>query len=305
MLMAGASGSAGLLELTHGSGIGFGRDWVTPATSRYGLRRIKVSTELAVPQQGGMVHAGFTREQRELIKRTVAQKATDDELSMFVELCSRRGLDPFTRQVYFWKTSDGKVTIATSIDGLRCIADRSEKYVPGDTTYNEDRNGNVISATVSLKRLVAGQWHIISETAYLSEYKQNTPLWSKMPRVMLAKCAEARALRRAFPEDISGLYAQEEMPPVDMSTGEVIEATVEPPKALADESKKNETIRKLIAAFLDKGIQLKTLEGYIGRPADEWQSPEIEIMRTCYKLLKSGEKTVEELFATKVEAEEL
>lgn len=262
-----------------------------------------MSTELAVPQSSGLVHVGFTKEQRELIKRTIAQKATDDELSMFIELCSRRGLDPFTRQVYFMKGGDNRVTVMTSIDGLRCIADRSGVYVPGDTTYLEDKAGNLLACTVTLKKQVAGQWHTISETAYLSEYKQNSPIWSKMPRVMLAKCAEARALRRAFPEDISGLYSQEEMPPIDVNTGEVLEVPDEPPKQEAH-AQTSTTIKKLVAAFMDKGIQLKTLENYIGRPVEEWQSPEIEIMRTCYRLLKSGEKTVDELFGQKVDADD-
>ena len=35
--------------------------------------------------------------------------------------------------------------------------------------------------------------------------------WIKMPRIMLAKCAEAQALRRGWPEDLSGIYAPEEM----------------------------------------------------------------------------------------------
>lgn len=150
--------------------------------------------------------ADYTREQVETIKATVARGATDSQLALFLQTCKSRGLDPFTKQVYF--TPQG---IIVSIDGLRAIAERTGAYAPGPTRYEYDDSKNLMAAFVTVKKLVAGVWFDVEESAFYEEYRGSSPIWKKMPRVMLAKCAEARALRRAFSSDLSGLYAAEEM----------------------------------------------------------------------------------------------
>jgi phage recombination protein Bet len=148
----------------------------------------------------------YTREQVDTIRNTVARGANDSQLALFLQVCKTRGLDPFSRQVHW--TSQG---IIVGIDGLRAIADRTDRYVPGNTNLEMDGDGRIVAAHVTVKKLVAGSWHEITESAYMAEYSGRSPIWTKMPRVMLSKCAEARALRRAFPSDMSGLYSQEEM----------------------------------------------------------------------------------------------
>lgn len=163
--------------------------------------------------------AAFTDEQVALIKRTIAKGATDDELALFVATANRLGLDPFARQIFAVKRGN-LMTIQVSIDGFRLVADRTGKYAPGKPThYEHDDHGKLICATVFVKKHAAGEWHEVGETAYLTEYAQaSNALWKTMPRAMLAKCAEARALRRAFPAELSGAYAPEEMDQSDRAS---------------------------------------------------------------------------------------
>lgn len=155
---------------------------------------------------------------RDLIKRTICRGASDDELELFVHACKRTGLDPFMKQIYAVKrrTGDGEVmTIQTGIDGLRLIADRTGNYSPGrEPSFQYNEEGKVKSATSYLrKRTRDGVWHEVSATAFFEEYRPShkSQFWDYKPHIMLAKCAEALALRKAFPAEMSGLYTSEEM----------------------------------------------------------------------------------------------
>lgn len=169
---------------------------------------------------------GFTRDQVELVKRTIAQGATDDELKMFLYHARRTGLDPFARQIYFirrWDTQQQKNigAIQTGIDGMRLIASRTGRYRPDDETprYIYDANGVLEAATVRVYvfHSETKTWYPVPAEARFEEYSQRTrdnklfPNWQRMGHLMLAKCAEALALRKAFPADLSGIYSEEEV----------------------------------------------------------------------------------------------
>jgi phage recombination protein Bet len=175
--------------------------------------------------QSKVVAIDFSEDKIQLLKNTVCKGATNDELQLFLHVCSRTGLDPFRNQIYAIKrnTKDGaRMTIQTGIDGFRLVAERTERYAPGkEPTYEYDQQGKLVAATSYIKKQTAdGTWHEVSAKAHWDEYAQvyngkPSQFWAKMPHVMLAKCAEAIALRKAFPADFSGIYTTEEMAQAD------------------------------------------------------------------------------------------
>jgi phage recombination protein Bet len=169
-----------------------------------------------------MAQQQLNRDQVELVKRTVAKGTSDDELKLFLYTCARTGLDPLAKQIHAikrWSSRDKRevMSIQTGIDGYRLIAERTGRYAPGQQPTYEVDGGKLVSATAYVKKLVAGTWHEVAASAYWEEYVQTdrdghpTPTWKRMPRLMLAKCAEALALRRAFPAEMSGVYTFDEM----------------------------------------------------------------------------------------------
>lgn len=172
-----------------------------------------------------------------LLKNTVAKDLNTNEFNLFCEVAKRVGLDPFRRQIYahlFHKNKADKrqMVIITGIDGLRAIAQRSGRYRPDDDEpqyfYNQDLKDQL--NPLGIERCVVkvyycddgGDWHNIKGVAYWDEfrkvdvdYKTNKTelgsMWKKMGRVMIAKCAEAQALRKGWPEETGSIYTEDEL----------------------------------------------------------------------------------------------
>ena len=151
------------------------------------------------------------------------QKASKGDLQVFFHQAQRTGLDPFARQIYMIERG-GRQTIQTSIDGFRIVAQRSGNY-GGQTSAEWCGEDGVwkdvwLSKTFPVAARVGVYYkdspHPTYAVAKWDSYAQATsPMWKKMPDLMLAKCAEALALRKAFPNDLSGLYTNDEMAQAD------------------------------------------------------------------------------------------
>jgi phage recombination protein Bet len=180
-----------------------------------------------VPAQAAPLQThGLNPEQVDLIKRTICAGATNDELALFIAICNRTGLDPFSKQIYaIRRTSKGvsRMVIQTGIDGYRAIADRQNNYAGSDEPLFNDgqteyqmlvSKAPILTATVTVYKVVSGVRCPFTATANWDSYcpvSGQDSMWQKFPFLMLAKCAEALALRKGWATQLSGLYTDAEM----------------------------------------------------------------------------------------------
>lgn len=163
----------------------------------------------------------FSTDQRKMIRDSFLSGASDAEASVMLEVARLRRLNPLTGQIHFVKrwNSDRNCFVwayQVAIDGFRAIAQRTGLYDGQDEPefeYNKD--GSIQLCRV---RVFRRDWARPSVgVAWFAEYAQKkkdgklTMMWEQKPHIMAAKCAEALAFRKAFPEDMSGLYAPEEL----------------------------------------------------------------------------------------------
>lgn len=187
----------------------------------------------------------FGAERLAVIRDMIARDCTDTELAVFAEVCKRTQLDPFARQIYAIKRA-GRMTIQISIDGARLAAERSGKYL-GQTApqwcdsegawrdvWLDEKPPSAARIGVWKAGAVEPTWAVARFASYVqTKDKRPTGLWESMPDVMIAKCAESLALRKAFPAELSGLYTTEEMQQADApaveATARVVPETPAPP----------------------------------------------------------------------------
>ena len=223
-----------------------------------------MSTTLAITNE----QTYWSPQQLAALKSLGLAQADSGDLAFFFHQAQRTGLDPFARQIYMINRG-GRYTIQASIDGLRIVAQRSNEYAGQVGPYWCGEDGEWTDVWLSKEPPVAAKigvmrkgfmeplYAVAKYESYAVIGRDGKPsgLWAKMPDTMIAKCAEALALRKAFPHDLSGIYVTEEMEQVDNPTPAPIKAVVEiqaQPKATAINA--NEYITKLARA-----VDAKTL----------------------------------------------
>lgn len=198
------------------------------------------SSLVTMPQMGTQLARSWdTPENRNLILKTVAPGLTETEAALFFHVSRERHLDPLQRQIYAIKRRtwvaeanggsggyEERMVLQVGIDGFRAIANRTELYMPSDRLPLIEGQGTPeLRVTVWVKKYHerSSQWLEFGATAYYREFVQtkkdrNTSklepvsMWAKMPLSQTEKCAEAKALRRGWPEELGGFYTPEEIP---------------------------------------------------------------------------------------------
>lgn len=179
----------------------------------------------------------FLSEADVITLRNMCRDLNDQEFDQYLAVVERRRLDPFTRQIYYTKRG-GKMQVEATIDGLRVIAERSGEYAGQEGPFWCGPDGTWVDVWLKKENPAAAKIGVhkngfkgaLFAVANWDGYVQNGPTWKSLGPLMLSKVAESLALRKAFPQDMSGLYTREEMSQADEAPATEVPVTKAAPR---------------------------------------------------------------------------
>lgn len=203
------------------------------------MNNAKLSQNMEISKTTGadVVNAEFTTKELNTLFQAgiIPDKTPPEQVRVFARVCAEKGLSPFSKQVYLtsYYTKEGpKYSIITGIDGFRSLAGRSGLYAGCEAPqYNRTAQGQwltaadllakgqkqPVSCTITIYKIVGGHRVPFTAEVLFDEYASRHPKsgelmgkWATMPFNMLAKCAEAKAYKKAFPEQVGGMSIPEE-----------------------------------------------------------------------------------------------
>lgn len=174
------------------------------------------------------------------VKTKSGATPTDQQIIKFMMLCKARRLNPFEGDAFLvgYDSKDGpSFSLITAHQAFLKRAEASKDFdgmesgaiVQDAAGQIVDRQGDFILDDDTL----VGAWAIVhikgrkvpsSDRIGIKAYRKGFGRWNDDPAGMLVKCAEASALRKAFPTMLGGMYLDEEMP----AEPKVIESTALP-----------------------------------------------------------------------------
>lgn len=280
-----------------------------PATQGNGTLAIQADQSMWTPYQRAV-----------LATLGVAEDCPNAVLAGYLHLCQKRGLDPFLKQVYLvgrrQKQRDGSYrtvyTPQTGIDGFRVLAQRAARRTGIEYEYEDTiwfgPDGSKHEVWLAGEPPAAAKVAVIKNgkrfsavalySAYVDTDRDGEPKsrWKTDPSGMTAKCAEALALRKAFPEDLGDLYTDDEMAhldeeqPREVIAGETIRETVaasdgdaELPDGMASKRQRNQIVlllskKGITSPALALAYMSKVAERDVAKPEELTGAEAVQVM---------------------------